>query len=68
MDTAVALVEREKYHDVIELAEHLANERILDILYPEEKKSNSKQDEKLKNDNFGFNCLHYSVSEASGNL
>jgi len=48
MDTAVALVEREKYHDVIELAEHFANERILDILYPEEKKSNSKQDEKLK--------------------
>ena len=48
MDTAVALVEREKYHDVIELAEHLANERILDILYPEEKNSNSKQDEKLK--------------------
>ena len=31
MDTAVALVEREKYHDVIELAEHLANERILEI-------------------------------------
>lgn len=25
-------------------------------------------DEKLKNDYFGFNCLHYSVSEASGNL
>ena len=48
MDTAVALVEREKYHDVIELAENLANERILDILYPEEKNSNSKQDEKLK--------------------
>ena len=48
MDTAVALVEREKYHDVIELAEHLANERILDILYPEEKNSNSKQDKKLK--------------------
>ena len=37
MDTAIALVEREKYHDVIELAGHLANERILDILYPEEK-------------------------------
>ena len=48
MDTAVALVEREKYHDVIELAEHLANEKILDILYPEEKNSNSKKDEKLK--------------------
>lgn len=25
-------------------------------------------DEKLKNDRFGFNCLHYSVSEASGSL
>jgi len=22
----------------------------------------------MKNDKFGFNCLHYSVSEASGNL
>ena len=48
MDTAVALVEREKYQDVTELAEHLANERILDILYPEEKNSNSKKDEKFK--------------------
>jgi hypothetical protein len=25
-------------------------------------------DENLKNENFGFNCLHYSVSEASGSL
>ena len=25
-------------------------------------------DEKLKNDNFGFKCLHYSISEASGSL
>lgn len=25
-------------------------------------------DASLKNDNFGFNCLHYSVSEASGSL
>lgn len=25
-------------------------------------------DDKLKHDRFGFNCLHYSVSEASGNL
>jgi hypothetical protein len=22
----------------------------------------------MKNEKFGFNCLHYSVSEASGNL
>jgi hypothetical protein len=25
-------------------------------------------DEKVKNDRFGFKCLHYSVSEASGTL
>lgn len=25
-------------------------------------------DEKFKNENFGFKCLHYSVSEASGSL
>jgi len=25
-------------------------------------------DEKLKNDEFGFNCLHYSVSEGSGTI
>ena len=25
-------------------------------------------DDKDKNDHFGFNCLHYSVSEASGSL
>ena len=25
-------------------------------------------DASLKNDDFGFNCLHYSVSEASGSL
>jgi len=25
-------------------------------------------EEKLKNENFGFSCLHYSVSEASGSL
>ena len=48
MDTAVALVEREKYDAVLELAEHLANERILDILYPDDKKNDSKQDKTLK--------------------
>lgn len=25
-------------------------------------------DDKLKNEDFGFNCVHYSVSEASGSL
>ena len=25
-------------------------------------------EEKLKNEDFGFNCIHYSVSEASGSL
>ncbi|MFL2983614.1 MAG: ATP-dependent protease ATPase subunit HslU [Candidatus Neomarinimicrobiota bacterium] len=48
MDTAVGLVEREKYDEVMELAAHLANERILDILYPHNKKSDSKKDEELK--------------------
>ena len=48
MDTAVSLVEREKYEEVIELAERLANERILDILYPDDNKADSKQDKTLK--------------------
>ena len=48
MDTAVSLVEREKYEEVIELAERLANERILDILYPDNNKADSKQDKTLK--------------------
>ena len=48
MDTSVALVEREKYDEVMELAEHLANERILDILYPNDKKDDSKQEKELK--------------------
>ena len=48
MDTSVALVEREKYDEVMELAEHLANERILDILYPNDKKDDPKQEKELK--------------------
>ena len=47
MDTAIALVEREKYDEVMELAEHLADERILDILYPNNKKNDSKKDIEL---------------------
>ena len=42
MDTSVALVEREKYEEVMDLAEYLANERILDILFP----NNDKKDKK----------------------
>jgi ATP-dependent HslUV protease ATP-binding subunit HslU len=48
MDTSVSLVEREKYEEVIELAEQLANERILDILYPNDNKADSKEDKTLK--------------------
>ena len=48
MDTSVSLVEREKYEEVIELAERLANERILDILYPNDNKADSKEDKTLK--------------------
>ena len=35
MDTAVSMVTKEKEEDVVEIAERLANERIIDILYPE---------------------------------
>lgn len=31
-------------------------------------KSADSIDEKLKNSDFGFQCLHYSVSEASGSI
>lgn len=48
MDTAIALVEKEKYDEVMELAEHLADERILDILYPNNKKNDSKKDIELE--------------------
>jgi len=48
MDTAVSMVEREKENEVLELAEHLANERILDILFPDEHKDDPKQTKELK--------------------
>ena len=38
MDTSFNMVQREKEEEVIELAESLANERIIDILFPENKK------------------------------
>jgi len=48
MDTAVTMVEREKEEEVIELAELLANERILDILFPDDHKDDPKQSNELK--------------------
>ena len=49
MDTSVALVEREKYEEVMDLAEYLANERILDILFPNnDKKDRKSESEELK--------------------
>ncbi|MEC9050035.1 MAG: ATP-dependent protease ATPase subunit HslU [Candidatus Neomarinimicrobiota bacterium] len=48
MDTAVTMVEREKEDEVIEMAELLANERILDILFPDDHKNDPKQSKELK--------------------
>ena len=42
MDTAVSMVAREKENEVVEVAERLANERIIDILYPEGHKEDAK--------------------------
>ena len=80
MDTAIALVEREKYDEVMELAEHLADERILDILYPNNKKNDSNKDieleerhsrtrdkirKKLKNGDFEDKMIEVEVTEES---
>ena len=48
IDTAVAMVEREKEEEVIDLAEHLVNEKILDILFPEDHKKDKKLSKELK--------------------
>ncbi len=50
MDTSVSLVEREKYDEVMELAEHLANERIVDILFPVDELKSEKPESKKIND------------------
>jgi ATP-dependent HslUV protease ATP-binding subunit HslU len=42
------MVQREKEEEVIELAESLANERIIDILFPENKKNGSSLSEESK--------------------
>ena len=46
MDTSISMVEKEKESEVVELAENLANERLLDILFPNIK--NNNQTEELK--------------------
>ena len=47
MDTSISMVEKEKENEVVEFAESLANERLLDILFPNIK--NNKQTEESKN-------------------
>jgi len=46
MDTSISMVEKEKENEVVEFAESLANERLLDILFPNIK--NNKQTEEAK--------------------
>ncbi len=48
MDTGVAMVEREKEAEVVDLAVHLANEHLLDILFPDEHKNDPKQSKEVK--------------------
>jgi len=48
MDTAVSMVTKEKEEDVVEIAERLANERIIDILYPEGHKEEANLSQDIK--------------------
>ena len=48
IDTSVSMVAREKEEEVLELAEHLANERIIDVLFPGDSKNRSEQTKELK--------------------
>ena len=48
IDSAVAMVEREKYEEVLDLAKVLAGERIVDILYPNGDKNDSNESQDLK--------------------
>ena len=48
MDTAVAMVSREKENEVVEIAERLANERIVDILYPDGHKEDANLSKEMK--------------------
>ena len=48
MDTSFNMVQREKEEDVIGLAESVANERIMDILFPNKKKNDSSISEEAQ--------------------
>ena len=48
IETSVSMVAREKEEEVLELAEHLANERIVDVLFPDGSKNNPEQSKELK--------------------
>lgn len=48
METSISMVESEKENEVIELAQHLANERIIDILFPADQKENPKLAKEIK--------------------
>ena len=48
MDTSFNMVQKEKEDEVIELAEGLANERIIDILFPDKNKNDSSLSEELQ--------------------
>ena len=48
IETSVSMVAREKEEEVLELAEHLANERIIDVLFPDGSKNNPEQSKELK--------------------
>jgi ATP-dependent HslUV protease ATP-binding subunit HslU len=48
MDTAVNIVQREKEAEVVELAKHLASERIIDILFPDNHKGDAAQPENIQ--------------------
>ena len=48
METSISMVESEKEEEVIELAELLANEKIIDILFPDDQKDDPKLSKELK--------------------
>ena len=50
MDTSISMVEKEKENEVVELAENLANERLLDILFPNIKSNNQTEESKSRYD------------------
>jgi len=48
METSISMVESEKEEEVIELAELLANEKIIDILFPDDQKDDPKLSKEIK--------------------